>query len=132
MAAGWGAACGPCAKERASVLLEGLRVDEHWPWAWPLIGTFLGAPAWSSRLLPSPPLGWDVMCQGCDARRQQDPSMPSALVHGVEDAARALRVLLVPSFSVRTPLHPAPQLGPTGVSLHPASPGNARNRQRGH
>lgn len=66
---GGGAVCGPYANERALVLLEGLRVDEHRPWAWLLIGTFPGAPAWSSRLFPSPPLSWDVVCQRYDAEK---------------------------------------------------------------
>lgn len=80
-------------------------MDGKWPRAWLLLGPFLGAPVWSSRLFPSPPLGWDVICQGCftgahrtralcseqltlRVQRQQGLKVSNAFVRGVEDAAR--------------------------------------------
>lgn len=87
------------------MLLGGLRIDGKWPWAWLLLGPCLGAPAWSSRLFPSPALGWDVICRGCFAgahrtralcskrltlrvRRQQGLRASNAFARGVEGAAR--------------------------------------------
>lgn len=136
---------------RPWMLLEGLGIDGKWPWARLLLGPFLGAAVWSSRLFPSPPLGWDVICRGCftgarrtralcsrqltlRVRRQQGLRVSNAFAHGAEDAARVPLALQaqgdgaehVPPLCIEVP---RTLLDPCPIQPPPCIPGAVQNPQ---